>query len=574
MINTSSKKQWLVKTASEPEEIEKLKTELNGIHPVLCDILLQRGINSKAKAELFFRPTLDEINDPWLMQDMDLAVDRVLKAADSNQKVLVLGDYDVDGTTSAAMMYLFLKSINIECDYYIPDRYKEGYGISIDSIDHAVKLDFSLMICLDCGIKAIDKVDYANQKKLDIIICDHHMPGTDIPKAVAVLDPKRPECKYPFKELSGCGVGYKLIQAISDRMKIPTEKAHQFLDLLATSIAADMVPILDENRVFTMYGLHKVNSNPSIGIRALKESTTFNKDYKASDLVFKIAPKINAAGRMSSGRKAVEILVSQNIDQAKELASRVNSYNLERREVDSKMTEEALSILVSDPNFQTKKSTVLFDPSWHKGVIGIVASRMIENYYRPTIIFSGDGEVLSGSARSVRNFSVYNAIEACEDLLIQYGGHKYAAGMTMKKENYEAFCEKFEEVVSSTILPESLQPSIDIDCDLKINEIDRSFYKVLRRFGPFGPGNMSPVFQSKNILATKIMQIGKEKNHLKLSLFDPEFERHVIGAIAFGLGDLADDIVEGVPIDVAYNIEENAWNGRSELQLNIKDINL
>ncbi|HAW51753.1 MAG TPA: single-stranded-DNA-specific exonuclease RecJ, partial [Flavobacteriales bacterium] len=432
MIDTSSEKQWLINTQSNPEKIKNLQEELNGVHPVLCEVLLQRGIDSKEKAELFFRPKLDHLYDPWSMLDMDRAVERVLEARNSCQKIMVLGDYDVDGTTSAAMMYLFLKSIDVSCDYYIPDRYNEGYGISIDSIDHAVSEEFSLMICLDCGIKAIEKVDYAGEKGLDIIICDHHTPGPEVPKAIAVLDPKRTGCTYPFKDLSGCGVGFKLIQAILDRLDLPAENAHVYLDLLATSIAADMVPIVDENRVLTMYGLHRINSNPSIGIQAMKDSTSFNKEYKTSDLVFKIAPRINAAGRMSSGRKAVEILVSENLDQAVELANRVNLYNLERRETDSKMTEEALSALELDDDFRSKKSTVLFDPSWHKGVIGIVASRMIENYYRPTIIFSGDGDVLSGSARSVRNFSVYDAIEECKDLLIQYGGHKYAAGMNQQ----------------------------------------------------------------------------------------------------------------------------------------------
>ena len=572
MIDTSSDIQWLIKAGSASEKINALRKELNGVHPVLCDILLQRGIDSKVKAEFFFRPKLDQLNDPWLMLDMDLAVDRLSKAKDTGQKVMVLGDYDVDGTTSAAMMYLFLKSIEVACDYYIPDRYKEGYGISIDSIDHAVKSGFSLMICLDCGIKAIDKVQYANEKGLDLIICDHHTPGSEIPKAVAVLDPKREGCTYPFKELSGCGVGFKLIQAMLDRLALPAENAHAYLDLLATSIAADMVPIVDENRVLTMYGLHKVNANPSIGIRAMKDSTTYNKEYKTSDLVFKIAPRINAAGRMSSGSKAVEILVSDNLDQALELANRVNEYNLERRETDTKMTEEALSALELNENFLTKKSTVLYDPSWHKGVIGIVASRMIENYYRPTIIFSGDGDVLSGSARSVRNFSVYKAIEACKDLLIQYGGHMYAAGMTMKKENFEAFCLKFEEVVSSTIEPESLLPSLDIDAEMKVNEIDLEFFKILRRLGPFGPENMSPVFLSKSLLAKEVMPVGKLKNHLKLIVFDPEYPQKTVRAIAFGFGELAEHIVDGVMIDVVYSIEENAWNGRSELQLNIKDI--
>lgn len=563
---------WVKKDGAASEDIDRLRDELNGVHSLLCSILLSRGVKNRADAELYFRPKLEDLHDPFLMADMKKAVDRIESALEKNQGIMVLGDYDVDGTTSAAMVYLFLRSRTSKVFYYIPDRYSEGYGISIQSIDTALKEDCSLMICLDCGIKATDKVAYANQGGLDMIICDHHRPGDDLPEALAVLDPKRQDCDYPFKELSGCGVGFKLIQAVLKSSGSSMDEAFRYLDLLAISIAADIVPITGENRTLAFYGLQKVNSDPLPGIRALKESTNFKSPFRTSDLVFKLAPRINAAGRMASGRKAVEIMVEADIEKGRELAGVVGGYNEERGETDKRITDEAMEQAVSDSGFSQRKTSVFYGPHWHKGVIGIVASRMIEQFYRPTVVFCGEGEVLSGSARSVRHFDIYKALEECGDLLIQFGGHKYAAGMTIKRDMIQSFREKFEKVVSDSIGPESLQAIIEIDGDLDIADIRRDFFKVLKRFAPFGPGNMNPVFKSDEAVVTYVNRVGKEGEHLKLQLSSPSDPLKALPAIAFGLGHLAGELVQGQLLSVVYTIEENTWNGNSEIQLNIKDI--
>ncbi|MEQ9064015.1 MAG: single-stranded-DNA-specific exonuclease RecJ [Vicingaceae bacterium] len=564
--------EWIEKDFPDETRVIELSGKLNGLHPVLCSILIQRGITNLEEAEHFFRPKLEDLEDPLKMKDMDRAVSRIIKSLDRNKRITVLGDYDVDGTTSAALMYLFLKNLGVECAYYIPDRYEEGYGISLKSIDRAVESGSDLMICLDCGIKAIDKVAYANEKGLDIVICDHHTPGTKLPDAVAVLDPKRVDCPYPFKELSGCGVGFKLIQALTLALGRNMEEAYRLLDLVAVSIAADIVPVIGENRCLSYFGIRKVNMDPLTGIQALKVATGLKSQFNNSDLVFKLAPRINAAGRMETGMKAVEILVAEDAVKARELATAVNAINLERGETDRRMTEEAIEMIGSDPDDAGRMSTVLHHSSWHKGVIGIVASRMIEKFYRPTIIFCGDGEILSGSARSVRHFDIYGALESCSDLLMQFGGHKFAAGMTMKRENFVPFRKRFEGAVRNTIQPESLVPAVIIDADLNISEVTRDFYKVLKRFAPFGPGNMNPVFQSKHAVVVAISKVGKTEDHLRLQLCGPDDPMNRISSIGFNLGHLADEISEGQMIQIVYTIEENSWNGKVSLQLNIKDI--
>lgn len=568
---------WLVKTPALQQQVDKLDSEFRkkkekNLHPVLLGLLIQRGTETLEQAMGFFNPRLADLHDPFLMQDMDMAVARVLEAIEKKEKILILGDYDVDGTTSAATMYMFLQSLSADCEYYIPDRYNEGYGISMKSVEFAAKNNFKVFISLDCGIKANDKIEFAVEKNIDVIICDHHTPEKILPPAYAVLDAKRKDCNYPFKELSGCGVGFKLIQALLQKMNLPKERAYDYLDLLATSIGADIVSMTGENRILARFGLEKINTRPSAGILAIKELAKFQKEFSISDVVFKIAPRINAAGRMASGNKAVELLISQDERNANSIVTEINQYNLERGIKDKSISEEALALLLADPLNDQKKTTVLYRPEWHKGVIGIVASRMIDSFYRPTIIFTGKEGVLSGSARSVKGFSVYEAIEACSDLLLQFGGHMYAAGMTMKEENFLLFQEAFEKVVSETIDPELLIPSIDVDYEMPLGEINSNFMNVLKHFAPFGPDNMNPVFKSSGILLNSIQQIGEDKTHLKLSVFDPERPDRILNAIGFGFGCLIEELTEGMPFDMAYTIEENHWNGRVDLQLHIKDI--
>lgn len=561
-------KRWVLKQQGCPVAIDSLTSELK-INPILINLLVQRGITSYDDARNFFRPSLDHLHDPFLMKDMDLAVARIEEAIRQRENILVYGDYDVDGTTAVALTYSFLKTLHGNIHYYIPDRYKEGYGISCQGIDWAKENNYSLIIALDCGIKSIDKVAYANELGIDFIICDHHRPGAELPAAVAILDPKRNDCEYPYKELSGAGIGFKLIQAIAQQNNMPFSHLEQFLDLVAISIAADIVPITGENRILAYFGLQKVNSQPRPGVKAILELSSFKKELTISDVVFTIAPRINAAGRMEHGNKAVELLISKNEDLASFLGDDINENNLKRKDLDAAITEHALKIVEEDEGFAARKSTVVYSPDWHKGVIGIVASRLTDKYYRPTIVLTKSNGHVSGSARSVKDFDVYNALESCSDLLDQFGGHMYAAGLTMKEENVEAFRQRFEEVVSSMITEQMLTREMEVDCVLNLSDITPGFYKILKQFAPFGPGNMSPLFRSDGVRDN-----GKGKivgnNHLKLSVLQDK-RQGAFDGIGFQLGHHHPQI-ESEPFNIVYHIEENTFNGRTNLQLNIKDL--
>lgn len=565
--------QWQIKPTSNTKAIEKLSEQLNSLDPTLTNILLQRGIDTFEKAKDFFRPDLNNIHDAFLMKDMDKAVDRLTKAIANNEKILIYGDYDVDGTTSVALVYAYLKNYYENLAYYIPDRYAEGYGISYQGIDFAKENDFKLIIALDCGIKAIDKIAYAKEKGVDFIICDHHRPGDKIPNAVAVLDPKRKDCNYPYKELSGCGVGFKLMQAWTQKNNHDEELLFSYLDLLAISICADIVPITEENRIFVYYGLKVLNQLNRPGIKALVNLTNNKKEFTVSDVVFSIAPRINAAGRIKSGNKAVELLVAENEDDAVDFGKGINDLNTDRKDIDANITQEALEIIENNQIYFQRKTTVVYKEDWHKGVVGIVASRLIETHYKPTIVLTHSDGKVTGSARSVRDFDVYNAIDACSDLLEQYGGHKYAAGLTMLPENVEAFIHKFEEIVSSSIEDYMLIPKLEIDAKLELTQIIPRFYGVLKQFAPCGPENMQPVFISENLLTTDNIRIVGE-NHLKLDVYSPENPDLIISCIAFRLGHFIDDLQPGVLFSMVYTIEENEWNNTKTLQLNVKDIRL
>jgi single-stranded-DNA-specific exonuclease len=567
-------KRWVLMPTGNSETIQKLAGELN-IHPVLAQLLVQRGINTFDEAKHFFRPSLNDLHDPFLMKDMDKAVERISNAILNKEKILVYGDYDVDGTTAVSLVYTFLHNQYVNVEYYIPDRYKEGYGISLQGIDYAKENGCNLIIALDCGIKSIDKIEYANSLGVDFIICDHHRPGSELPNAVAVLDPKRADCDYPYKELSGCGVGFKLIQAIAQQKGIVFEDLTQYLDLVAVSIAADIVPITGENRILAYYGLKLLNENPRPGFKAILELSNFKKDeITVNDVVFLIAPRINAAGRIESGKSAVELLVSKNDNVAGLLGDGINEHNLKRKDLDASITEHALQLIEESEDHKYRKSTVLYNSAWHKGVIGIVASRLTEKYYRPTIVLTksnDENNMVSGSARSVKDFDVYNAIESCSDLLEQFGGHMYAAGLTMKEENVEEFIQRFEEVVSSTIEDRMLVREVEIDAELNLNDINQKFFNILKQFAPFGPGNMSPIFKSSNVRDN-----GRGKvvgnNHLKLTLVQHDDYQSTFDGIAFQLGHHHPQVEQQDAFEIVYHIEENNFNNRTTLQLNIKDL--
>ena len=571
-------KRWVIKEESKLSDINSLSDSL-GVSDKIADLLIKRNVTSFDKARSFFRPNLDELHDPFLMLNMQAAIDRIELALSNSEKILIYGDYDVDGTTAVALVYSFFKNYYEELDFYIPDRYKEGYGVSKQGIDFAAENDFTLIIALDCGIKAIDKVDYAKEKGIDFIICDHHRPGECVPDAI-VLDAKQKGCNYPYKELSGCGVGFKLIHGFTIQNEIDFADLDPYFDLLAVSIAADIVPITEENRILCYYGLQRINSQPRKGFETILELA--NKQGKCSvmDLVFVIAPRINAAGRMKSGKEAVKLLISYTEEQAKEAALAIDKHNIERKSLDKAITREALNLIEEDAQLVNAKSTVVYNESWHKGVVGIVASRLTETYYRPTIVLTKSGDKLAGSARSVADFDVYNAIEACKDELIQFGGHKYAAGLTLKPEQLEGFQKKFEEVVSANITEEQLTPLIEIDSLLGFNEIYENsnevipkFYRLIEQFGPFGPQNMRPVFRTNGVLDTGYAKIVGD-NHLKLTVHQPANPDLKFGAIGFNLGNFITDIKAKTPVDIVYVIERNEWNGRVSLQLNIKDIKI
>ncbi|MGB2225982.1 MAG: single-stranded-DNA-specific exonuclease RecJ [Polaribacter sp.] len=558
---------WNVKPEPEKEKIAQLSSALQ-IDVPLAKLLCQRNIETFEEAKMFFRPSLDDLYDPFLMKDMDLAVRRIEEAISNDESILIYGDYDVDGTTSVSLLYSYLSILTPKIATYIPDRYDEGYGVSLKGIDFAEDNGFSLVIALDCGIKALNQVAYAKEKNIDFIICDHHKPGEKLPDAFAILNAKRKDCEYPFKELCGCGVGFKLIQALASKKDTPIEELVPYLDLVATAIAADIVPIVDENRVLTYFGLQVINERPRNGIKALLHQVK-KTELTITDVVFIIAPRINAAGRIKHGNAAVELLIESNYEDALSYAQEIESFNVNRRELDTKITEEALYQIRKNKE-EDRFTTVVYDKNWHKGVIGIVASRLTETYYRPTLVFTKSGDKLAASARSVKGFDVYNALQACEEHLIQFGGHKYAAGLTLKPENYEAFKSKFEAVVQTSIDPELLEPEITIDTELEFTEITPKFFRILKQLAPFGPQNMKPVFVSRNVRDNGYgKQVGSDKSHLKLSLFQGD-NTQTINAIGFGLGNKIDDIHNG--FDVVYTIDENEWNGYKSLQLVLKDL--
>jgi single-stranded-DNA-specific exonuclease len=586
------KKRWVIKKPAEPQQVMHLVSVL-GIDEALASLLVQRGIVGFDEAKTFFRPSLEQLHDPFLMKDMDKAVARLKEALTKGQKILVYGDYDVDGTTSVALVYSYLKSFYTEVDYYIPDRYAEGYGISFQGIDFAAENNFSLIIALDCGIKSNDKIDYANSKGIDFVICDHHLPGETIPAASAVLDPKRADCPYPYKELSGCGIGFKLVQAYAQAEGIDfTGICKEIIDLVAVSIASDIVPITGENRILAFYGLKELSENPRPGIKALLEISKYKneeqdkdktekktegplkpKALNISDIVFVIGPRINAAGRISTGRKAVAMLISKTPEIAVETGKIINEHNKERKELDNSITQQALEMISSNESLQNKKTTVLFHKDWHKGVIGIVASRLIENYYRPTVLFAESNGMATGSARSVKDFDVHNAIEMCSDLLEQFGGHKYAAGLTLKLENIDAFAQKFEQVVSEQIEDHLLIPQIEIDTEIKLNVISDKFYRIVQQMSPFGPENMTPVFCSSGLSDFGSVRI-VGTNHLKMDVAHVDNENIRFPAIGFNMVEFFDVINKGIPFSACYTIEENHFKGRTTLQLNIRDIKI
>jgi len=566
------KKRWNYKEAGNPSTVEGLMNSL-GIDRILANLLAQRGIETYEQAKKFFRPALEDLYDPFLMKGMQEAVARIEKAIAAGEKILVYGDYDVDGTTAVALVYSFLRKYVNSVATYIPDRYSEGYGISYTGIDFAIEQGYSLVIALDCGIKAVEKVEYAQQKGVDFIICDHHLPGDSIPKAAAVLDPKQPDCNYPFKELSGCGVGFKLMQGFCQVKGISPLELYPLLDLVAVSIASDIVPVIDENRILTHFGLKQLNNSPSRGLKAIIKLAGIEKHTIAiDDIVFRIGPRINAAGRMESGNSAVDLLCAKDDSVAFEMGSVVNSCNNDRKFVDRSITHEALRLIATNPELQNKKTTVLFNPEWHKGVVGIVASRLIETYYRPTVVLTESNGLATGSARSVPGFDLYQAVEACSDLLENFGGHMYAAGLTMKVENVPEFIERFDRFVSERIKPEMLVPQIDIDAKLNFGDIDDKFYRILKQFQPFGPGNMSPVFVTDNVYDTGDSRlVGNERDHLKLSLIQEDNPK-VFQGIAFQMGQHYKKIQKGSPFSVCYSISENSYRGITSIQLRVKDI--
>lgn len=564
---------WELKKQGDPNEIKHLSAALN-VNMTIARLLVQRGITTFNEAKAFFRPRLSDLHDPFLMKDMDKAVARLEQAIANQEKVLVYGDYDVDGTTSVALMYTFLKPRLEHIEYYIPDRYSEGYGISPKSIDYAASSGFSLIIALDCGIKAVDKISNAKQRGLDFVICDHHNPDDEVPPAVAVLDPKQPDCNYPYKELSGCGVGFKLLQAYCQKNNVELEEIYDLLDLVVVSIASDIVPITGENRVLAYYGLKKLNSNPGMGLQTIINLAGINgSDITISDIVFKIGPRLNASGRIEHGKKSVQILVSNDEDKSDILGEEIDSFNEIRKTLDRDITQDALDMIEKDPEMKNMNSTVLYNRDWHKGVVGIVASRVTEQFYRPTIILTESNGLATGSARSVKDFDLYEAIGQCSDLLESYGGHMYAAGLTLKIENVPEFRRRFEEIVTSQLTDLSQVQTVEVDAKITLSEITPRFYRILKQFAPFGPHNMTPVFVTEDVFdAGTSRLVGKNQEHLKLDLVEPDVNSGIFPGIAFNQSEKFDLITSGLPFDVCYSITENEYRGKTSLQLFIRDI--
>lgn len=561
-------KRWNLLPSNE-QQILNLFNELK-ITKTICNILVQRGISDFNKSKDFFRPQLSQLHSPWMMKDMKLAVNRLQVAFDANEKILVYGDYDVDGTTSVASFFQFIRQIHTSVDYYIPHRYKEGYGISKLGIDFAHENNFTLIVSLDCGTKSVELIEYAKSLGIDFIICDHHMPDDVLPNAVALLNLKQPNCTYPFKELCGCGVGFKLMQALSETLQLPSESYLQYLDLAAIAIAADIVPIIDENRILAFYGLQKINENPSTGIKALMELSVIQNKMTISNVVFVIAPRINAAGRMDDAKKAVQLFIEKDFNTAIDIAKLLHTDNTDRKEADLQTTEEALHIIENSNDTLKNKTTVVFREHWHKGVVGIVASRLIEHYYRPTVVLTKSGDYLAGSARSVTGFNLYEAIHACREYLIGYGGHFAAAGLTLHESNLKAFSNAFEKVVEQTILPSQLIPEIIIDSEILLQDINLSFYNILNQMEPFGPENMRPVFVARKIYNTGFSKIVKEK-HVKFSI---QQGTTTINGIGFNLASKFNLMEMNRPIDVVFTIDINEWNGNSTVQIKVIDFKL
>jgi single-stranded-DNA-specific exonuclease len=561
-----TQKRWTIKSEDAAAAAE-LRQTLN-IHPILCRILSQRGISNFDEARDFFRPQLAQLHDPWLMKDMDKAVERIIHAITTGEKILVFGDYDVDGTTAVASMYSFLKKIHPHLDFYIPHRYREGYGISKAGIDFAKENGFTLIISLDCGIKSVDLIGYARELSIDFVVCDHHLPDNDLPPAVAILNPKQKDCPYPYKELCGCGVGFKLMTALAQKMQLPREWAFEYMDLLATAIAADIVPMTGENRIMAFHGLKKANEKPNNGIKALCELSGLQLPLHIQNLVFMIAPRVNAAGRMDDASKAVRMFVAERYEEALHYAEMLHNDNTDRKEADSTTTQEALVLISENLEWIESKSTVVFQPHWHKGVVGIVASRLIENYYRPTIVLTQSGEYAAGSARSVPGFNLYEAIHACREHLIGYGGHFAAAGMTLELQQVDAFRKKFEEVVSATIDPDLLIPEIVIDTEIQFSDIQWPFYNILCQMEPFGPENLRPVFLARGVTDTGFSKIVKEL-HLKFSLRQ---QGVTLSGIGFNMADKMELLTGKKPVDVVFKLDENEWNGEKSLQIRVMDV--
>jgi len=561
-------KRWTILQA-DYQKVASLQQSLK-IHSAICKILIHRNIETFDEAKNFYRPQLTDLHDPWLMKDMDKAADRIITAIETQEKILVFGDYDVDGTTSVACMYQFLRMVHGNLEFYIPHRYREGYGISKAGIDFAKSNGYTLIIALDCGIKSIDLIQYARDLGIDFIVCDHHLPDAELPPAVAILNPKQKDCQYPYKELCGCGVGFKLITALAQKLNLPKEVPFEYLDLVATAIAADIVPITDENRVLAYYGLRKANENPNNGVKALSHLSGLTKKLHINNLVFMIAPRVNAAGRMDDARKAVLMFISENYEQALQYAEMLHSDNTDRKEADSNITDEALALIKGDEILVNKKSTVVFQPHWHKGVVGIVASRLIEHFYRPTVVLTQSGDYAAGSARSVPGFNLYEAIHACKEHLLGYGGHFAAAGMTIEVEKIEAFRNKFEEVVSTTIAPELLMPEIVIDTEIRFKDISWPFYNIISQMEPFGPENLRPHFLARNVFETGFSKILKEQ-HLRFVLRQDNI---TLTGIGFGMADKLPLLQMKKPVDIVFKIDENEWNGQRTLQLRMIDLRI
>ena len=568
-----TERKWTVREPGNPEKVDRLATEL-GVDRVLAELLVQRGVETFQQARAFFRPSLEDLHDPFLMKDMDKAVERLHEAITKGQKILVYGDYDVDGTTAVALVYSFVRRFTKRVEYYIPDRYDEGYGVSYKGLDWASDNGVDLLITLDCGIKAIEKVEYARSKGIDVIICDHHLPENELPGAVAVLDPKREDCHYPFDDLCGCGVGFKFVQGYSIKYGIDFETLEPLLDLQVVSIASDLVSMVGENRVLAHFGLKRLNENPRKGLLAMLSLAKLEPGHVTiDDIVFKIGPRINAAGRMESGRLAVELLTAMDDRSAFQIGEKINDNNNERKNIDREITQEALQMVASGTALETENVTIVYNPTWNKGVVGIVASRLVEAYYKPTVVLTKSNGFITGSARSVAGFDLYASIESCADLLENFGGHVYAAGLTMKEENLEEFCKRMNQFVSGNITKQELTPVVDIDARLDFSQITPKFFRILKQFQPFGPGNANPVFLTDDVYdAGNGRKVGAGGVHLKLDLMQESQPYRQIPAIGFNMADFYDHIKAGNPIDVCYSIVENFYRGSSTLQLRLKDM--